>query len=107
MTMRCYDTNLHFYLFCIRICILPDVLGLLAHFCLLHLFFAETSKAPPERTTRFFYKQHFYKQHQAEIGKNIKNVRKTLSNALRLNFHFLKIIHFLLSRCFAEKVQLF
>ena len=54
MTMRCYDTNLHFYLFCIRICILPDVLGLLAHFCLLHLFFAETRKAPPERTTRFF-----------------------------------------------------
>ena len=38
---------------------------------------------------RFFYKQHFYKQRQAEIGK------KKQANAeqqLRLNFCYLKII---------------
>ena len=41
--------------------------------------------------TRFlFYKQHFYKQRQAEIGKKIKQV---LSNTLRLGFCYLKIIH--------------
>ena len=34
----------------------------------------------------------FYKQHQAEIGK--KNKQK-LSNTLRLNFRYLKIIRFL------------
>ena len=38
--------------------------------------------------TRFFYKQHFYKQRLAEIGKN-------LSNTLRLNICYLKIIHIL------------
>ena len=36
----------------------------------------------------FFYKQHFYKQHQAEIGKKIKQM---LINTLRLNFCHLKI----------------
>ena len=72
MTMRGCDTNLHFYLFCIRICILPNVLGIIGSFLFtFFFFFAGTSKAPPERTTRFFYKQHFYKQHQAEIGKNL------------------------------------
>ena len=39
-----------------------------------------------------FYKQHFYKQRQAEIEKKVKHM---LSNALRLNFCFLKIIHIL------------
>ena len=40
----------------------------------------------------FFYKQHFYKQRLAEIGKKIK---QKLSNTLRLNFCSLKIIRFL------------
>ena len=40
--------------------------------------------------TRFFYKQHFYKQNQAEVGKTIK---KILHNILSLNFCYLKIIH--------------
>ena len=40
-----------------------------------------------------FYKQHFYKQHQAEIGK--KNVKQTLSNTLKLHFWYFKIIHIL------------
>ena len=31
----------------------------------------------------FSYKQHYYKQRQAEIGKKIKQL---LSNSLRLNF---------------------
>ena len=35
--------------------------------------------------TRIFYKQHFYKQRQAEIDKKIKLL---LSNTLRLNFFF-------------------
>ena len=39
--------------------------------------------------TRFFYKIHFYKQRQAEIGKKMKQM---LSNTLRLNFCYLKII---------------
>ena len=39
-----------------------------------------------------FYKQHFYKQRQAEIGKKLK---QKPSSALRLNFHFLKTIRFL------------
>ena len=42
--------------------------------------------------THFFYKQHFYKQREAEIGKNIK---QKLSNTLRLNVCYLKIIYFL------------
>ena len=41
--------------------------------------------------TFFLYKQHFYKQHQTEIGKKIK---QRLSNTLRLNFCYLKIICF-------------
>ena len=40
----------------------------------------------------FFYQQHLYKQRQAEIGKKIKQM---LSNTLRLNFCYLKIIHIL------------
>ena len=28
-------------------------------------------KVIPKATTRFFYKQHFYKQRQAEIGKKL------------------------------------
>ena len=39
-----------------------------------------------------FYNQHFYKQRQAEIDKKVKHM---LSNTLRLNFCFLKIIHIL------------
>ena len=39
-----------------------------------------------------FYKQQFYNQRQAEIGKKIKQI---LSNTLRLNFCYLKIIHIL------------
>ena len=42
-----------------------------------------------------FYKQHSYKQRQAEIGKKLK---QKPSNALRLNFYFLKTIRFLHSR---------
>ena len=40
----------------------------------------------------FCYKQHFYKQRQAENGK------KKLSNTQRLNFCYFKIIRFLHSR---------
>ena len=40
----------------------------------------------------FFYKQHFYKQHKAEIGKKIE---QKLSKTMRLNFCYLKIICFL------------
>ena len=42
----------------------------------------------------FFNKQHFYKQRQAEIGKN----KQMLSNTLRLNFSYFKIIHILRPR---------
>ena len=55
------------------------------------VFFVKTE---PQHT-RFFYKQHFYKQHQAEIGK--KNKQK-LSSTLRLIFCYLKSIGFLHSR---------
>ena len=40
------------------------------------------------KTKRFL----FYKQHQAEIDKKIK---QKLSSTLRLNIHYLKAIHFL------------
>ena len=40
----------------------------------------------------YIYKQHFYKQRPAEIRKKIKQM---LSNTLRLNFCYLKIIHIL------------
>ena len=39
----------------------------------------------------YFYKQHFHKQHQAEIGKKIK---QKLSNILRLTLRYLKSNHF-------------
>ena len=39
-----------------------------------------------------FYKQHFYKQRRVETGKKIK---QKLSNTLRLNLSYLKIIRFL------------
>ena len=42
--------------------------------------------------TRFFYEQHFHKQHQAETGKKIK---QKLSNTLRLDFCYLKNSRFL------------
>ena len=42
--------------------------------------------------TYFFYKQHFYKQRQAIIGRKYK---QKLSNILRLDFLCLKIIRFL------------
>ena len=40
----------------------------------------------------FFYKQLLYKQSQFEIGKKTKQI---LSNTLRLNLWYLKIIHIL------------
>ena len=43
-------------------------------------------------STRFYYKQYFYNQRQAKIDKNIKQM---LSNTLKLNFCYLKIIHIL------------
>ena len=48
--------------------------------------------------TRFFYKQHFYKQRQAEVGK----IKQMLSNTLRLNFCCLKIIHILHPRYYPK-----
>ena len=43
--------------------------------------------------THFFcYKQHWYKERKAEIGKKNK---QTLSNTLRLNFCYLKTFHIL------------
>ena len=50
--------------------------------------------------TRFFNKQHFHKQRKAEIGKKIKQM---LSNTLRLNFYYLKIIH-ILHPCYHPKI---
>ena len=47
----------------------------------------------------FFYKQHFYKQRQAETGKKMQ----ILSNTLRLNFCYLKIIH-TLHPCYHPKI---
>ena len=47
---------------------------------------------PGNLNGHFFHKQHFYKQRQAEIGKKMKQM---LSNTLRLNFCYLKIIHIL------------
>ena len=38
-----------------------------------------------------FYKQHIYKQRQAEIGKKITQM---LSNTMRLNFCYLKLFLF-------------
>ena len=49
----------------------------------------------PYWRTSYFYKQHVYKQRQAEIGKKS---RQMLSNTLRLNFCYLKIIHILHTR---------
>ena len=40
----------------------------------------------------YFYKQHYYKLHQAEIGKKIT---QKLSNTLRLHFCYLKIVFYL------------
>ena len=45
-----------------------------------------------DTNTYFFYKQHFYNQRQAEIGKKIKQM---LSNTLRLNFCYSEIIRIL------------
>ena len=45
-----------------------------------------------DTNTCFFYKQHFYNQRQAEIGKKIKQM---LINTLKLNFCYLEIIHIL------------
>ena len=47
-----------------------------------------------------FYKQRFHKQRQAAIGKKIKQI---LSNTLRLNFCYLKIIY-ILHRCYHPKI---
>ena len=48
------DNILHFSFICFWIVLVPT----------------ETNQACSE-TTRFFYKQHFYKQRQAEIGKKL------------------------------------
>ena len=40
----------------------------------------------------FLFKQHFYEQRQA---KNQQKIKQKLSNTLRLNFRYLKIIRFL------------
>ena len=50
--------------------------------------------------TRFFYKQQFYKQRQAEIGKKIKQM---LSNTLRLNFCFIHTLSFKNNRTNSKK----
>ena len=51
----------------------------------------ETLRAHKAKYMLFYiYKQHFYKQRQAEIRKKTKQM---LSNTLRLNFFYLKIIH--------------
>ena len=52
-----------------------------------------------EAVSRFFYKKHFYKQRQAEIGKKIKQM---LSNTLRVNFSYLKMIHILHLRYYSK-----
>ena len=52
-------------------------------------------------TTRFFCKQHVYKQRQADIWQKTKY---KISNTLRLNFLYLKIIRFLHS-CFHPKIK--
>ena len=44
-----------------------------------HYYFADHKT----QNTRFFYKQHFYKQSQIEISKKIKQM---LTNDPRLNF---------------------
>ena len=40
----------------------------------------------------FFYKEHFCKQRQSEIGKRLKQM---LSRTLRLNISYLRTIHIL------------
>ena len=50
--------------------------------------------------TLFLYKQHFYKQRQAEFWQ--KNKQK-LSNTLRLNFLYLKIFR-LFHPCYHPKI---
>ena len=52
-----------------------------------------------EAVSRFFYKKHFYKQRQAESGKKIKQM---LSNTLRVNFSYLKMIHILHLRYYSK-----
>ena len=56
------------------------------------MFSREYSIAKFLRTPiRLFYKQHLYEKQQAKISKKIK---QRLSNNLRLNFCYLKIIRF-------------
>ena len=51
----------------------------------------------------FFYKQHFYKQRQADIGKKSSKS----SNTLRVNFCYLKIIHTLDPRYHPKSYSIF
>ena len=51
-----------------------------------------------------FYKQHFYKQSEAEIGKKIKEM---LSNTMRLNFSYLTIIYIFYPRYNHAKKEIF
>ena len=56
-------------------------------------FFKKVIKSFPENLLHaFFYKPQFYKQRQVEIGKKLK---QELSNTLRVNFRYLKIIYIL------------
>ena len=50
------------------------------------------------RTTRFYYKQHFFKQFQAETKANAKQqkIKQILNNTLKLNCWQLEINRFLL-----------
>ena len=59
-------------------------------------------------STRIFYRQQFYKQHQAEIGKK-KKKKKSKAKAKQypeVNFCYLKIIQFLHPR-FHTKIDIF
>ena len=49
--------------------------------------------------TRFFYKQHFYKQ-RLKLAK----IKQTLNNTLRLNLGFLKIIVYILHPHYLTKI---
>ena len=75
-----------------------SVVRVIVHFCLLidkNLEFFNLKRSVLFLLTRFFYKHHFYKQHQAGICKKNKHM---LSNTLRPNFHYLEIIHIFHSR---------
>ena len=55
--------------------------------------FSFSSRRDNNTITRLFYKQHFYNQRQPEIDK--RSSKYMLSNTLRLNLCYLKIIQIL------------